>query len=61
MDLEGIMLSEISQIGKYIVWFYLYVEYKSKINEQTKQKHTYKYREQTGICQRDQGLEEWAK
>ena len=33
MDLEGIMLSEISQIEKNI-WFHLFVEYKNK----TKQK-----------------------
>ena len=35
MDLEGIMLSEISQAekAKYI-WFHLYVESKNKINEQ---------------------------
>ena len=31
------------------------------INEQTKQKHTHRYREQTDGCQRGGGLEGWMK
>ena len=37
MDLEGIMLSEISQRKTNTVWSHLYVESKKKQNEQAKQ------------------------
>ena len=32
---------------------------KNKVNEQTKQKQTHRYREQSGGCQRDRGLWGW--
>ena len=34
---------------------------KNKINEQTKQKQTYRYREQTGGCQMGGMREDWMK
>lgn len=43
MDIEGIMLREISQKDKY-VWFHLYVESKKWTNI-TKQKKSLRYRE----------------
>ena len=49
MDLEGIMLSEISQRNTNTVCFHLHVESKTKnkkMNE-TKQKQTHRYKEQT--------------
>ena len=47
MELEGIMLSEISQIKRNIVCYYLYVESKkyNKLLNKTKKKKTHKYRE----------------
>ena len=50
IDLEGIMLSEISQTRKTnAVWYHLYVESKkyNKIVNITKKKQTQRYREQT--------------
>ena len=49
MDLEGIMLSEISQRKTNTVWYHLYVESKkyNKLVNITKQKQTHSYREQT--------------
>ena len=49
MDLEGIMLSEISQKKTHAEWFHLYVESIKQVNKQQKQCH--KYTEQTGGCQ----------
>ena len=50
MDLEGIMLSEISQRKTNIVWYRLYVE-SNKIQQTSekkqKKKQTHRYREQT--------------
>ena len=45
--LEGIMLSEISQTERQILYDFTCVwNLKNKINEQTKQKQTHRYREQ---------------
>ena len=61
MDLEGIVLGEISQTeeDKYCVCFYSYVEYKkqkqSKINEQTNTKQKCKYREQKSSYHKEFG------
>ena len=55
IDLEDIMLNEISQTKTNTIWFHLYVQWnlKNKTNEQTtKQKQTHSYSEQTGGCQR---------
>ena len=48
MDLEGIMLNEVSQTENETntIWFHLYVESEK---QQTK-KWTHKYREQTSDC-----------
>ena len=46
VDLESIMLSEVSQ-RKTNTLCYLYVESKKKKNEWTQQKQTHSYREQT--------------
>ena len=57
MDLEGIMLSEISQRKTNTVWYHLYVESK-KYNKQmniTKQKQIHRYREQTNGYQWEDG------
>ena len=51
MDVEGIVLSEISQRKRNTIWFHSYEESKNQ-NKHTKQKQTLKYREQTGGCQR---------
>ena len=51
MDLEGIMLSEISQTEKEnSIGSLVYVE--SKKQNKTKLKQTHRYREQKGGCQR---------
>ena len=56
MDLEGVMLSEITQKEKdNTIWFHLHVEFK-KEDKQTKQKWNHKYREQTGGCQKGRKL-----
>ena len=57
MDLEGIMLSEISQTGKdgYIPYDYLYVECKKKKKSKAKCKETHRYREQINSCQSERG------
>ena len=53
MDLERIMLSEISQTDKDK---YHMISLKNKTNEQTtKQKLTHRFREQTGGCQGGEG------
>ena len=54
MDLECIMLSEISQIKTNTTWSHLYVESKkqNKPTNKTKQKQTHRYRGQMGDCQR---------
>ena len=46
MELEGIMLSEISQIKRNIVRYYLYVKSKkyNKLLNKAKKKTTHKYR-----------------
>ena len=50
MDLEGIMLSEISQRKTNTIWYHLYVESKeyNKLVNMTKKKLTHRYGEQTG-------------
>ena len=55
MDLEGIMLSEISQTKTNTVCYHLYDEIKNKRMYITKQKQTHSYREQTGGCQWGEG------
>ena len=49
MDLEGIMLSEISQRKTNTICYHLYVESKKyiKLVNKTKKRQTYRYREQT--------------
>ena len=49
MDLEGIMLSEISQRKTNTVWYHLYVESKkyNRLVNMTKKKQTHRCREQT--------------
>ena len=49
MDLEDIMLSEVTQRKTNIVWYHLYVESKqyNKLVNITKKKQTPRYREQT--------------
>ena len=60
VDLEGIMLSEMSQTEKAnTIWFHSFVESKkTTMNKQTKKKENeiYKFREQTDGCQREEGL-----
>ena len=61
MDLEGIMLSEISQRKTNTIWLHLYEESKQQTNI-AKQKQTHRYREKTSGCQRGQWPgEEWNK
>ena len=61
-DLNGIMLSEISQRKTKHPMIYLYVESKNQIIQASKTyKHTHRYREQTGGCQglgKVQGMDE---
>ena len=52
MDLEGVMLSEISQRKTNTIWFHLHAESKTK----TKPYQTHRYRKWIGGCQR-QGVE----
>ena len=49
MDLEDVMISEISQKKASTIWYHLYVKYKkyNKLVDITKKKQTHKYREQT--------------
>ena len=49
MDLQIIILSEVSQRKTNIIWYHLYVESKKMIqmNLFTKQKHTFRHRKQT--------------
>ena len=56
VDLEGIILSEISQTKINTIYFTYLWNLKNKINEQTKQKQTHRYREQTDGCQMGGGL-----
>ena len=53
MDLEGIILSEISQTKTNTVWYHLYMESKkyNKLVNITKKRETHRYREQTNGCQ----------
>ena len=57
LDLEGIMLSEIHQRKTNTIYSHLYMEYKNqnKLTNKTKEKQTYRYREQIGSCQRGGG------
>ena len=49
MDLEGVMLNEISQTEKNTVQYHLYMESKKyKLVNTTKKKQTHRYRKQTG-------------
>ena len=59
MDLECIMPSEISQMGKSKYCFTYMWNLKNKTNEQTKHK-THGYREQT-VVTRGRGVGEWAE
>ena len=45
MDLEGIMLSEISQTEEDTIWYHFYVESKKQTNlvNMTKKKQTHRY------------------
>ena len=54
MDLEMIILSEVSQTKTNIIWYHLYVEFKKMIqmNLFTKQKQTHRHRKQTYGYQR---------
>ena len=54
MDLEDIMLSEISQIEEKKTPYDWNLKKSPKTNEQTKQKQTHRYREQ--ICGYQRGL-----
>ena len=50
MDLEGVILSELSQTKMNTVWYNLHVEskkYNNKLVNITKKKQIYRYREQT--------------
>ena len=62
MDLEGFMLTEINQseTDKYHV-ISLTCGIKNNINELTKQKQTYIYREQTPNCQKGGRFGAWVK
>ena len=52
MKLEGTMLSEMSYRERQILYDFTYMwNLKNKTNEQTKQKQSYRYRDQTGSCQ----------
>ena len=53
MELQGIMLSEISQIKTNTMWFHLYTE--SKRQNKWINRKSYRHREQTGGCQRGRG------
>ena len=59
MDLEGIMLNEISQRTTNTLWYHLYVEYKkyNKLVHITEKKQTHSYREQTTGYQQWTGVE----
>ena len=63
MDLEGIMLSDISQIESQIPYDFTYLWNLKKQNKWTnitKQEQSHRYREQTDDCQRGGGEEdEW--
>ena len=60
MYLEDIMLSEMSDRERQIVWYHLYVESKkySKLVNMTKKKQTHRYTEQTSSYQEGRGKEE---
>ena len=55
MDLECIILSEISYAEKEKL--YLYMESKRQMNKHNKWKQSYRYREQTGVFQSGGGKE----
>ena len=57
MDLEGIMLTEISQTEKdrYIPYDFTYMEPKKKQSSKAKCKETHRYREQMNCCQSGRG------
>lgn len=57
------MLSEVSNIEKdrYYIISFICRNQKTKINEQTKQKQSHIYKEQTNGSQMAGGLEEWVK
>ena len=52
MDLEGIVLIEISRRKTNSIWFHLYVESKEQNKQQIKLKQTHKHRKQTDKWQR---------
>lgn len=52
MNLEDLILSEISQKDKYRSIFLMWVNLKHKKKTKQKHKQTHKSREQTGGCQR---------
>ena len=57
MELEIIILNEVSQRKTYIIWYHLYVESKKKkmiqMNLFTKQKQIYRHGKETYGCQRE--------
>ena len=55
MDLEIIILIEVRQTVKNIIWYHLHVQSKKKSdrNELTKRKETHRFREQTYDCWRE--------
>ena len=61
MDLEGIVLSEISQRKTKCHDFTYMWNLKNKINKQVDQKQTHKYREHFDGCQLKDGLGGWMK
>ena len=60
VDLEGVMLSEISQRKTNTIWFHLNVESKIQ-NKQTRQKQTHRYRERTDGHQTGENWRRWVK
>ena len=57
VELEGIMLGEMSQRKTNSVWFHLFVESKkqNKWTNRTEKKQSYRYREQTGVARGEGG------
>ena len=57
MDLEGIVLSEVSQTKTNTVWYHLYVESKeyNKLVNITRKKQTQRHREKASGYQRGEG------
>ena len=61
MNLEMVILSEVSQTKTNIICYHLYVESKKKMKQMnlfTKQKQTHRHRKQTYSYQRGKGVRE---